>query len=620
MKDPFGIWFSFFLLPFFLLLLLPSSSAQAAPSEIRILYEIRRILEYPEVLQGWNNWTNFCYLPHTPSLVIVCSDNHVTELTIVGNKTSPSHNPKPGNVSQRTLSPGFSIDSFFSVITKLSNLKRLSLVSLGIWGPLPSTIDRFDSLEVLNLSSNFIYGSIPKTITTFKNLTSLVLADNAFNETVPDLRRMTQLKEIDLSNNPIGPKFPSLGNNLVSIKLNNMSLRSAIPPDFAKFSSLHSLDISSNKLQGAIPSFLFSLPSIQYINLAKNQLSGALPATVSCRDNLTFVDVSNNLLIGKLPSCLGSNSKNRTVIASWNCLSNSTEKSQRPYSFCHKEALAVQPTAKKKKEESTIKLGIVLGVIAVVVVIIGVLGMLVLLIYRRMERKKAKEYKSESFVFEKNAARGSPLVDGQHMPRTMRMVSMGLPPYQVFTLEEIEEATQNFANLVGEVSQAQLYRGWLGDGTVVLVKCMKLKQKHSPQNLQQHMEVISRLRHRHLVSVLGHCIVAHQDHPNIASTVFLVLENVASGSLRDHLSDWRKREILKWPQRISIIMSITKGIQYLHSAGIVGNDIKTEHVLLDESLSPKISSYNISLPTKVNYITQVLRITLNQFNKVRYFV
>lgn len=36
------------------------------------------------------------------------------------------------------------------------------------------------------------------------------------------------------------------------------------------------------------------------------------------------------------------------------------------------------------------------------------------------------------------------------------MVSLGLPPYTVFTLEEMEEATNNFdaANLVGEGSQS----------------------------------------------------------------------------------------------------------------------------------------------------------------------
>ena len=54
----------------------------------------------------------------------------------------------------------------------------------------------------------------------------------------------------------------------------------------------------------------------------------------------------------------------------------------------------------------------------------------------------------------------------------------------------------------------------------------------------QHMDVLSKLRHRHLVSILGHCIVTYQDHPNTASTVFIVHEqvSVSNGSLRDYLN------------------------------------------------------------------------------------
>ncbi|CAL5418243.1 unnamed protein product [Camellia sinensis] len=157
-------------------------------------------------------------------------------------------------------------------------------------------------------------------------------------------------------------------------------------------------------------------------------------------------------------------------------------------------------------------------------------------------------------------------IDLRHVPQTMTMLWMGLPPNHVFTLEEMEDATNNFdpSNLAGEGSQGQLYRGWLGDSSICLVKCLKLKQKHSQQSLQQHMEVISKLRHRHsqqslqqhmevisklrhryLVSVLGHCIVTYQNHhPNTASTVFIVLEHVANGSLRDQIN-WIKREYLK---------------------------------------------------------------------------
>lgn len=411
-----------FLVPVIFLLFVPVSIAQLSSSERRILFQVQQLLEYPQVLQGWNNWTNFCFLPQSPSLVVSCSGNHITELTIVGNKTYPFKISKPSIKSlpnpQITLSQGFSIDSFFTVLTKLSNLKKLSLVSLGLWGHLPTKIDRFNSLEILNISSNFISGTIPPSIASFKNLKSLVLADNLFNGSIPDLKSLAVLEELDLSDNPLGPKFPSLSPSLVRINFRNMSLRSQIPPFLNRFNRLQVLDVSSNQLQGPIPSYLFSLTSIQYLNLGKNQLSGALQPNLSCHESLNLVDVSSNLLIGRLPSCLGSNSRIRTVIIMLNCLSNTNSKYQRPQSFCQKQALAVDPPAVKRKQkqnqQSTVKLSLVLGILGGVVATVCLLGFLILFMFRRLERNRAKEYKCDSFVFERNPVRASAIaVDGR---------------------------------------------------------------------------------------------------------------------------------------------------------------------------------------------------------------
>ncbi|KAA8529454.1 hypothetical protein F0562_033747 [Nyssa sinensis] len=371
------------------------------------------------------------------------------------------------------------------------------------------------------------------------------------------------------------------------------------------FDHLRFFDVSSNELVGHVPSSLFSLPSIQYLNLAKNQFTGSLPMNTSCNDRHKFVDISYNLLIGNSPSCIGSSSSNRTVLSSWNCLLNGSSKYQHPYSFCHKEALAIKPPVRNQEDEQfTVKLGFIVGVIGGIVGAVSTLGLLILVILRRANRNKAKDYKCDSSVFEKTSVRGSPVIGGRHAPRTMRLVSLGIPPYRVFTLEEMEDATNNFdpSNLVVERSKGQVYKGLLRDGSTVLVKCLKLKQKHSPQTLQQHMEVISKLRHRHLVSVLGHCIVSYHDHPNTASTVFIVLEYVTNGSLRDHLIDWRKREVLKWPERMGITMGIARGIQFLHTGfapGIFGNDLKINNILLDNSLTAKISNHNLTLSSKV---------------------
>ncbi|OVA13312.1 Protein kinase domain [Macleaya cordata] len=592
---------------FILFLVLPISFSQLTPSENRILFRIQQILEFPPALQGFSNWTNFCYLPPTKSLTIVCSENHITELTVVGNKFPSSLSPKPTGkdfvVSEQTLSERFSIDSFFTTLTKLSSLKVLSLVSLGLWGPLPAKISRFKSLEMLNLSSNFIYGEIPARISSFKNLQSLVLADNLFNGSVPDLSALSVLEELDLSRNFVGPEFPSTGNKVVSVILRNNTFRSLIPPGLKNFDQLQRLDVSFNQFIGKIPPFLVSLPSIEYLNLAGNKLTGTLQTDVSCSSKLGFVDFSHNLLSGKVPLCIRSNSSNRVVLYSWNCLSDGDLKYQNPNSFCHEEALAVKPPSMVQEKGSSSKLGLILGIIGGVIGGFVVLGLLILIIFRRMEGRQAENNSYEKADIRKDSLRLAPklLTDARHVTPAMRLGALGLPQYHVFSFEEIEEATNNFdpANLMGEGSQGQLYKGRLRDGSVVVVRCLKLMQRHSSQSLLRHMDVISKIRYRHLVSILGHCIINYQDYSNGATTIFLIFEYVSNGTLRSHLTDWRKKDMMKWSQRMSVTVGVARGIQFLHTGvtpGIFGNNLKIENIFLDENLTAKISTYFLPMP------------------------
>ncbi|KAK7250459.1 hypothetical protein RIF29_32911 [Crotalaria pallida] len=587
---------SFFCYLFLVLLIAPiCSNAQLAPSESRILFQVQKLLEYPQALQGWTNWTNFCYLPPSPSLNIVCSSNgHVTELTIIGNKTSPSsHSLKPN----QALSGSFSIDSFFTLVTKLPNLKVLSLVSLGLWGPLPSKINRFFSLEVLNISSNFITGEIPSTISSMKNLKSLVMADNLFNGSVPDLKALASLQELNLSSN---------------------KLRSQIPPHLIHFGKLQIFDISSNQIFGNIPPSLFSMPSLQHLNLASNQLSGNLSVMnnnnnnkIACGSALTYVDISHNLLVGKLPSCISSlvSSKGGKVLYSWNCLSTNRSKKlndqqqQHPSSYCKKEvALAVKPPTTKKleKEESGITLGLVLGIIVGVVAFAALVALLIVFIIMRNSKAQGSDHhKVVRSVADKVPANASLRpIDARRVPQTMRVGAVGLPPYRIFTSEEIEDATNNFdpSNFIGEGSQGQLYKGSIRDGSMVLVNCVRIKQKGLPHSIMQ--DVLPNLRHRHLVSVLGHCVITHHDPPpqTTSSTVYIVFEYISNVSLKDQLTDWKKRDILKWPQRMAISIGIARGVQFLHTGvapAIYGNNLNIDNILLDDSLNAKVSRYSI---------------------------
>lgn len=62
--------------------------------------------------------------------------------------------------------------------------------------------------------------------------------------------------------------------------------------------------------------------------------------------------------------------------------------------------------------------------------------------------------------------------------------------------------------------------------------------------------------------------------------------------------------MLKWPQRIAAVIGIARGIQFLHTVtvpGIFGNNLTIENILLDETLTAKISNYNLpALPKNKN--------------------
>jgi hypothetical protein len=56
--------------------------------------------------------------------------------------------------------------------------------------------------------------------------------------------------------------------------------------------------------------------------------------------------------------------------------------------------------------------------------------------------------------------------------------------------------------------------------------------------------------------------------------------------------------MLKWPQRVSATIGIARGIQFLHNVtapDVVQNDINIENILLDKTLTSKISDFSLPM-------------------------
>ncbi|KAK7271102.1 hypothetical protein RJT34_26726 [Clitoria ternatea] len=600
------------------------------------LLRIKQLLNFPPILSSWNHNIDFCSTDSTSSLTVICYEGTITQLNIVGETRA------------HILPRNFSIDSFVSSLVRLPSLKVLTLVSLGIWGPLPSKIAQLSSLEIVNVSSNFLYGAIPQELSLLSHLQTIILDDNMFSGhlpewmdsfsaltvlslknnlfngsvpdslsnlenmrilslshnhflgSVPDLSRLTNLQVLELDDNGFGPQFPRLGNKLVTLVLRNNKFRSSIPDKVSSYYQLERLDISENTFVGPFQLELLSLPSITYLNISGNKLTGMLFENNSCNPGLEAVDLSSNRLTGSLPKCLMTNSNDRTVLYAGNCLEE-TNQNQNALPFCHTEAIAVGIVPEVKKHRRVSKVVLSLGIVCGTMGGVALVALLFFTVRRGNVKSKMKKNPPTKLISE-NAASGYSsklLSDARYISQTMKFGTVGLPPYRAFTLEEIVAATNNFdtASFMGEGSQGKMYRGQLKDGSLVAIRSVKRTKSHSTQDFMHYTELISKYRHRHLVSVLGHCFERYLDDSS-ASSVFIVSEYVPNGTLRSWISDRHYRKSLTWTQRIEAAIGVAKGIQFLHTGivpGVYANNLKITDVLLDQNFVAKISSYTLPL-------------------------
>nr|ABA99835.1 Protein kinase domain containing protein [Oryza sativa Japonica Group] len=174
-----------------------------------------------------------------------------------------------------------------------------------------------------------------------------------------------------------------------------------------------------------------------------------------------------------------------------------------------------------------------------------------------------------------------------------------------FSYGELAAATNDFSDdrKLGEGGFGSVYRGFLeGLNLHVAVKRISRSSQQGWKEFVSEVKIISRLRHRNLVLLIGWC---HEPAASAAGgdgdgdgggdKLLLVYELMCNGSVESHL--YNRDTLLPWPARYEIVLGIGSALLYLHQETeqrVVHRDIKPSNVMLDASFNAKLGDFGLA--------------------------
>ncbi|KAM7266195.1 hypothetical protein ACFE04_004092 [Oxalis oulophora] len=464
---------------------------------------------------------------------------------------------------------------------------------------LSGTIDVLASMTLLNqawLQSNHFTGPIPD----FSNCTDLFdlqLRDNLFTGIVPaTLVNLSSLQNISFSNNDLqGPKpqFPSHVNVLTNGR-NSFCTTDGSPCDPQVTTMMEiargfgyplllstswkdndacsgwsfvtcdgknnvmTVNLANKNLSGIISPAFGNLTKLRTLLLNDNHLTGSIPDSLTKLTDLATVDVSNNDLSGKVPA-----------FASTVKLTDSGNPS------IGKDIVPGSPPGDSPSDDggSSHRIFVIIGVVIAVLIFLSVMAFVLYTYvikkkYTKIGRVETPEIKK--VVIDKNVVNSGAQSELQSPSiadsNDQHLFEGGNGAISIHVLQQV---TNNFSedNILGRGGFGVVYKGVLHDSTQIAVKRMESSMMGTKGmgEFQAEIAVLTKVRHRHLVGLLGYCVNGYER--------MLVYEYMPQGTLGQHLFEWRELATGRVTTKVDIF-----------AFGVVLMEIITGRKALDENL------------------------------------
>ncbi|CAL5396825.1 unnamed protein product [Camellia sinensis] len=379
--------------------------------------------------------------------------------------------------------------------------------------------------------------------------------------------------------------------DITVVNFQKMGLSGMISPNFSSITSLQRLILANNNLTGTIPNELTTLPNLRELDVSNNRLYGNIP---SFQSNV-LVKTDGNPDIGKdsvsplpgTPSVSGT----KTSGGSGNKLTG-------------------------------VVVGLVISCIcAVLAVRVSVFGIC------RAKQKHSWMVQSPNAMVVRPHHSGSDHDDVKititdldltggttgetysHDSRGPSDIHVIEARNMVISIQVLKTVTNNFSeeNILGRGGFGKVYKGVFNDGTKIAVKRMEsgVVSDKGLDEFNSKIAVLTKVRHRHLVSLLGYCLDGNER--------LLVYEYMPQGTLSRHLFHWNEEGLkpLEWSKRLTLGLDVARGVEYLHALAhqsFIHKDLKPTNILLGDDMRAKVADFglvrlapdgNVSVETKL---------------------